>query len=392
MRVLSLVGLIAVATLTAADSTKSGVAVQSDAKLLSRVLVADHKQVKRSLRYTPDELDSKDSEDEERGVGADKIDDIVTKLDDVTGLNKLDDAAEKAKRVSPKLDAAIKKNMDELEEFGRLSLAKKLQANHADAPTLRLPVLKQMNAIEKSTDRVSLVASLKGKYPEADDLSLSALQQLGVIEARRPDDIKKFKLNKDTGDGMHKPIPDFEGIKKVPKQFLESHVGRGTQRYGANKERLLSAAVVSRPANQGGGDVLLISSSKPTKGDWLLPKGGWDHGEDVKRAALREVVEEGGVKAQLLHGLGKSSFEEGGKGHTYYAYMMKSSTVYDDWAESARYRIWVSYDDAIKMLSKKRPQFAKMVEEAKKKAAKIAAGKLPEQDKKMRKFTLAGLE
>ncbi|POM68806.1 Hypothetical protein PHPALM_14984 [Phytophthora palmivora] len=102
---------------------------------------------------------------------------------------------------------------------------------------------------------------------------------------------------------------------------------------------------------------------------------------------MREVIEEGGVNAQLLHGLGKSKFSEGDKKYTYYSYMMKSSTVYDDWAESARYRIWVSYDDAIALLAK-RPHMVKVVEKAKKIDGKVKAGKLPEADRKMRKFTL----
>ncbi|EGZ18980.1 hypothetical protein PHYSODRAFT_462707, partial [Phytophthora sojae] len=93
-----------------------------------------------------------------------------------------------------------------------------------------------------------------------------------------------------------------------PAPILTSHTGREDQLYAKDGTRLLSCSVVSRSAKEGGGNVLLISSSNPTKKDWLLPKGGWDEGETIHRAAWREVIEEGGVDAQLKIGLGKLSF------------------------------------------------------------------------------------
>ncbi|KAK1943019.1 Nudix hydrolase 12 [Phytophthora citrophthora] len=124
-------------------------------------------------------------------------------------------------------------------------------------------------------------------------------------------------------------------MKLPPAEFQKSHVGRDDQLVGANTQRLLSAAVVSK-GDDINDKVLLISSSNPKKGDWLLPKGGWENGEAVEKAVLREVIEEGEVKASLLHKLGDFEFT---KGSTAYAYMAKSSKVYDDWAESIRYRI-----------------------------------------------------
>ncbi|KAI9990736.1 hypothetical protein PInf_018294 [Phytophthora infestans] len=51
------------------------------------------------------------------------------------------------------------------------------------------------------------------------------------------------------------------------------------------------------------------------------------------------------------------------------AFLMISDTIYDDWAESIRYRLWVSYDDAIKLL-KNREQMIAMVKKAKAMAKK----------------------
>ncbi|KAK1943020.1 hypothetical protein P3T76_005657 [Phytophthora citrophthora] len=121
MRVLPLVALLAfVSAQQAVDANRTGIAaVDSNTALLPRRLVAEYKQINRSLRrYDPDELDELDSEeevdseDEERGVipGLEKVDDVVskvTKADDVVSkAAKVDDIAAKA---SSKLQTLMQK-------------------------------------------------------------------------------------------------------------------------------------------------------------------------------------------------------------------------------------------------------------------------------------------
>ncbi|KAG3083307.1 hypothetical protein PC122_g10591 [Phytophthora cactorum] len=147
-------------------------------------------------------------------------------------------------------------------------------------------------------------------------------------------------------------------------KYLVSHVGHDMQRFDKKRwSRLLSSAVVMRTNEQGQHQIVFLSSSNPKKGDFLLPKGGWDKGEDIKKAALGEVIEEVGVNAQLAHGLGKVKFEDAGKKYTYFAYLMKANKIYDDWAESIRYRLWVLLDEAEVMLAR-RGQKVKVVKRA----------------------------
>ncbi|GMF16649.1 unnamed protein product [Phytophthora lilii] len=131
------------------------------------------------------------------------------------------------------------------------------------------------------------------KYPQG--LDSKTMTQLAKVEEQRMKDVALLaKMNEKKPDGLQKPMEITPGMKVSP--VMESQVGWGQQRYAEDWRRLMACAVVSRPAELGGGDVLLVSSSTPSKRDWLLPKGGWDSYEDVKTAAWREALEEGGVR------------------------------------------------------------------------------------------------
>ncbi|EGZ13718.1 hypothetical protein PHYSODRAFT_513226, partial [Phytophthora sojae] len=187
-------------------------------------------------------------------------------------------------------------------------------------------------------------------YPKGKGLSKETLQQLALVEHMRATDIE-LKMSKETGDSMRREIEHFDDVP-----VLESHTGREFQRYDDQDRRFLSCIVASRADGEGEGEVLLISSSNPGKRDWVLPKGGWDHGETVETAAWRELIEEGGVEGSVRFYL--NPITEGDK--VYYPFRMDATTVYDQWAESMRYRIWVSYADAEKLLSK-RPEMLKVL-------------------------------
>ncbi|TXT54938.1 MAG: Bifunctional NMN adenylyltransferase/Nudix hydrolase [Candidatus Thorarchaeota archaeon] len=56
--------------------------------------------------------------------------------------------------------------------------------------------------------------------------------------------------------------------------------------------------------------VLVKRKNEPYKGMWVFPGGFVDYGETVEKAALREVIEETGMKVELLDILGVYSDPE----------------------------------------------------------------------------------
>ena len=58
----------------------------------------------------------------------------------------------------------------------------------------------------------------------------------------------------------------------------------------------------------GGPEVAVIH--RPKYGDWSLPKGKLDDGEDYEQAALREVEEETGMRAELGPELSPISYRD----------------------------------------------------------------------------------
>lgn len=80
-----------------------------------------------------------------------------------------------------------------------------------------------------------------------------------------------------------------------------------------------------------GNAILLL---KKYNGDWVLPKGRIKPGEALPETALREVFEETGVKAEILHYLGNITYSlGGGNAHrekaekTVYWYYMKAKNM-----------------------------------------------------------------
>ncbi|RAW21369.1 hypothetical protein PC110_g22190 [Phytophthora cactorum] len=331
MRLISLATLIAIVSSCATSSAASN----SLTLLSSRAHASNHK---RSLRQNDfNELSATEVSNEERNiVKVDKVDDIVTKVDDAFGKMHV-------QKLPANLNAAVEK------------------------------------AVMTADDIAAVAKKISAKYPKG--LSESTMTQIKKVEEQRLKDLATY--SKDTADGMRRKIEPFPGIKIAPKEYLGSHIGRDMQRYGNDNARLLSCNVISRPKEQGGGDVLLISSSNPNKNDWLLPKGGWDKGEDIEKAAWREAIEEGGVNGKLTAALGKITFKnKDDKKYRYYAYKMKAKTVYDDWSESVRYRLWVSYEDAIKMLGN-REEMVNIVKRAKLADDLANANRLPKEDPRL---------
>ncbi len=80
-----------------------------------------------------------------------------------------------------------------------------------------------------------------------------------------------------------------------------------------------------------GNAILLL---RKYNGDWVLPKGKVEEYEDTSTTAIREVLEEGNVKAEILKYLGKIhySFKNSWQNHevvnkTVHWYLMKARSM-----------------------------------------------------------------
>ncbi len=80
------------------------------------------------------------------------------------------------------------------------------------------------------------------------------------------------------------------------------------------------------------GNALLLL--RKYNGDWVLPKGRVEAGEGLHTAALREVLEETGVKAEITQYIGRVNYhyknlkEDEMVSKTVHWYLMKSQNMY----------------------------------------------------------------
>ncbi|EGZ19656.1 hypothetical protein PHYSODRAFT_285308 [Phytophthora sojae] len=190
-------------------------------------------------------------------------------------------------------------------------------------------------------------------YPKG--LSEKAIKELRTAETKRFTDYAM--LGPSDKYNLLRPMQGVDEAMIAPN--LVSLTGRKNQVLGDAGGRSVVCNVVMRSEAEGGG-ILLISSSKLDKQDFILPKGGLEKGEIAYGAAKREVLEEGGVryrsdififyrwsvltlvmalqvKVKKLKELGVTLVGD----KTYESFLMRSKKVYEQWSESRRLRVWV---------------------------------------------------
>jgi 8-oxo-dGTP diphosphatase len=103
---------------------------------------------------------------------------------------------------------------------------------------------------------------------------------------------------------------------------------------------------------------------RPRYDDWSLPKGKLDPGEDFEQAALREVEEETGIRAELGREVGSTRYEDRkGRQKVVRYWVMRPLEVgqFEPNDETDELR-WIDPGDAAELLSYDRDR--ELVEEA----------------------------
>lgn len=70
---------------------------------------------------------------------------------------------------------------------------------------------------------------------------------------------------------------------------------------------------------------------RTAKGEWVFPKGHIEDGESAEQAALREVEEETGLRAQVLFEAGEVRFMFDGKPHRVRFFAMQATQATPAW-------------------------------------------------------------
>ncbi|XP_070555838.1 diphosphoinositol polyphosphate phosphohydrolase 1-like isoform X2 [Ptychodera flava] len=102
-------------------------------------------------------------------------------------------------------------------------------------------------------------------------------------------------------------------------------------------------------------EILLVSSSS-TPDRWVVPGGGVEPEEDPGVAAMRETVEEAGVKGRLGRCVGVFENEE--RKHRTRVFVLVVSEELDSWEDQlhiGRERKWFPVDEAVCLLGGHKP-------------------------------------
>jgi 8-oxo-dGTP pyrophosphatase MutT (NUDIX family) len=92
----------------------------------------------------------------------------------------------------------------------------------------------------------------------------------------------------------------------------------------------------------------LLVEARRSRGHWVLPKGHVEPGETLEAAAVREVQEEAGVRAEVIARAGESEYVVGGEPLRVAFYLMRYRGVTERQEERAI--AWRPYEDALRLL------------------------------------------
>lgn len=107
-----------------------------------------------------------------------------------------------------------------------------------------------------------------------------------------------------------------------------------------------AGGVVAR-AVDGQREYLLVEARR-SRGQWVLPKGHIEPGETPEAAAVREVQEEAGVRAEVVARAGKSEYAVGGENVRVVFFLMRYRG--EGRRQEDRACTWRPYDDALRLL------------------------------------------
>ena len=107
-----------------------------------------------------------------------------------------------------------------------------------------------------------------------------------------------------------------------------------------------AGGVVARTVGGEREYLLVEASGRP--GEWVLPKGHIEPGETPEEAAVREVQEEAGVRAEIIARAGDSEYAVGGQTVRVLFFLMRYQG--ETGGQEDRARAWHRYQDALRRL------------------------------------------
>lgn len=111
---------------------------------------------------------------------------------------------------------------------------------------------------------------------------------------------------------------------------------------------VLQAGAIAVRVRERGPEVLIVRA-KRNPSDWIFPKGHIEPGEDAPAAAVRELLEEGGVIGQAADLVGTSQVTVGDRRLSVSYYLIWYEA--DGRATEAREKAWLSFSDARRRLT-----------------------------------------
>ena len=101
---------------------------------------------------------------------------------------------------------------------------------------------------------------------------------------------------------------------------------------------------------ENGEPQVMLVRAKRNPGHWIFPKGHIESGESEESAALRELVEEAGIKGEIIRCIGHRMYERAGVFYDVSYFLTRFSATVNQ-GEAGRTPSWYTIGEAMERLS-----------------------------------------
>ncbi|GMT27851.1 hypothetical protein PFISCL1PPCAC_19148, partial [Pristionchus fissidentatus] len=159
-----------------------------------------------------------------------------------------------------------------------------------------------------------------------------------------------FTICRSSEQDCNRPLSVLVGTRMQHDRGAHKSLTNGERQRDDEGFRLRAVGICLRRGGEGGETLVLLVSAGKNGERWVVPGGGIERGETAEVAAVRELIEEAGVRAEITETMGV--FQDDTRKHRTNVFVMRDKEEMEEWEDGkfGRRRCWMNIAEAVSMV------------------------------------------